>query len=135
MYNSILSFYLNKIYEPDIQYNGNVKYSFKNLKDGYTGNNFLELDVYLNEKKSSAKIQLLNIFKDNHILPYSGPATVDYDEWEISDVLWKNFYYGNDKYMPELKEFFKMYQYQLNISIFCTTRALTFSWLRLNHRN
>ena len=76
MYNSILSFYLNKNYEPDIQYNGNVKYSFKNLKDGHTGNDFLELDVYLNEKKSSAKIQLLNIFKDNHILPYLGPATV-----------------------------------------------------------
>lgn len=32
------------------KYNGNAKYSANDLKFVYTGNNFLALDVYLNEK-------------------------------------------------------------------------------------
>ena len=34
----------------------------QNLKVGCTGNDFLVLDVYLNGKELSVKIQLLNIF-------------------------------------------------------------------------
>ena len=41
------------------------------FESGYTGNEFLVLDVYLNEKGPSAKTQLLNIFKDHHIVHWS----------------------------------------------------------------
>ena len=42
---------------------------------------FLVWDVCLNEKGSSVKIQLLNIFRDNHIVAKSGPTTTDYDKF------------------------------------------------------
>ena len=34
------------------KYNGNAKYSTKDLISGDNGNNFLVLDVYLHEKKN-----------------------------------------------------------------------------------
>ena len=49
------------------KYNANAKYSTKDLKGGYNSNNFSLLDVYLDEKGTSVKIQLPNIFKDHHI--------------------------------------------------------------------
>ena len=55
------------------KYNVNKKYFTKDLKSGYTGNNFLVLDVYLNQKKPSVQIHLLNIFKDHYIVAKSGP--------------------------------------------------------------
>ena len=60
------------------KYNGNAKSSTRDLKGGYTGNNFSVLDIYLNEKRPSAKIQLLDIFKNHHIVAYSGPTAVGY---------------------------------------------------------
>ena len=63
------------------KYNGYTKYSVKDLKIGYISNNFLVWDVCLNEKGSSVKIQLLNIFRDNHIIAKSGPTTIDYDKF------------------------------------------------------
>ena len=63
------------------KYNDNAKYSTKDLKAGYTGNDFLVLDVYLNKKGPSAETQLLNIFKNHHIVAKSGPAVVVYNEW------------------------------------------------------
>ena len=48
-------------------YNGNTKHSTKDVKGGHTGNNFLVLDVHLNEKESSVKIQSLNILKGHHV--------------------------------------------------------------------
>ena len=50
------------------KYNANAKYSTKDLKGEYNRNNFSLLDVYLNEKEQSVKIQLPNIFKDHHIV-------------------------------------------------------------------
>ena len=38
------------------KYNGNAKYSTKDLRDGYKSKNFLLLDVYLDEKGPSTKI-------------------------------------------------------------------------------
>ena len=52
--------------KPKFKYNGNAKDSTKKLKGGYII--IWVLDVYLNEKGSSVKIQFLNIFKDYHIL-------------------------------------------------------------------
>ena len=44
------------------KYNANAKYSTKDLKHGFSSNNFSLLDVYLDEKGTSVKIQLPNIF-------------------------------------------------------------------------
>ena len=49
------------------KYNVNAKYSIKDLKGGYTGDNVLALVLYLYKKGPFLKIQLLNIFRDNHI--------------------------------------------------------------------
>ena len=40
----------------------------KDLRGGHNSNNFSLLGIYLNEKGSSVKIQLPNIFKDHHIV-------------------------------------------------------------------
>ena len=56
-------------------YNANAKYSTKDLKVGYNNNNFSLLDVYLDEKGTSIKIQLLNIFRDHHIVAKPNPTT------------------------------------------------------------
>ena len=62
------------------KYNANAKYLTKNLKGGYNSNNFSFIDVYLDEKETSIKIQLPNIFKDHHIAAQPTPTTVGYDE-------------------------------------------------------
>ena len=50
------------------KYNANAKYSTKDLKGGYNSNTFSLLNVYLDEKRPSVKIQLPSIFKDHHIV-------------------------------------------------------------------
>ena len=114
------------------KYNANAKYSTKDPRGGYKSNNFLLLDVYLDEKGPSVKIQLPNIFKDHRIVARPTPTTVGYDEWPLSNALWIKFYNGHDKYQPELNEYFHMYQCQLNFAMFCATSALGISWQHLN---
>ena len=82
--------------------NANAKYLTKNLKGGYNNINFSLLDVYLDEKGPSVKIQLSNIFKGHHIVAKSSTTTVVYDEWSLSNGLWMKFYNGHGKYKPEL---------------------------------
>ena len=60
------------------KYNANAKYSTNNLKGGYNSNNFSLLDIYLDEKGPSVKIQLLNILKDHHIEAKPSLTTVGY---------------------------------------------------------
>ena len=57
------------------KYNANARYSTKDLKGVYSSSNFSLLDVYLNEKGPSVKIQLPNIFKDHHIIAKPKPTT------------------------------------------------------------
>ena len=73
------------------KYNSCAKYLTTDLKDGHNTNDFSLLDVYLNEKGLSVKIQLLNIFKDHHIVAKSSPTVVGYDEWSLSNALWMKF--------------------------------------------
>ena len=75
---------MNKIFK----HNANSKFSTKDLRGGHNSNNFSLLDVYLDEKVQSVKIQLLNIFKDRHIVAKPSPTTVGYDEWGLSIALW-----------------------------------------------
>ena len=69
------------------KYSGNAKYSIKDLKGGYNSNSFSLLNVYLDEKGSSVKIQLPNIFKDHHIVVQPTPTMVGYHEWLLSLAL------------------------------------------------
>ena len=62
-------------------------------------------------------------------------ASVGYDEWPLSNVLWMKFYNSHGKYKPELNEYFHMYQCQLNFAMFCAASALGISWQHINHRN
>ena len=62
------------------KHNANAKYSTKDLKGGYNSSNFLLLDVYLDKKGTSVKIQLPNIFKDHHIVAQPTLTSVGYDE-------------------------------------------------------
>ena len=110
------------------KYNANAKFSTKDLKSGYNCNNFLLLDAYLDEKGPSGKIQLMNIFKDRHIVAKPSPTTVDCDEWPLSIALWTKLYNSHGKYKPELNEYFHMYQCQLNFAMLCATSALGISW-------
>ena len=116
-------------------YNANAKYSTKDLKGGHNNINFSLLDIYLDEKGPSVKIQLLNIFKDHHIVAQTSPTAVGYDEWPLSSSLWMKFYNSHSKYKPELNEYFHIYPCQLNFALFCATRALGISWQHLNHSN
>ena len=116
------------------KYNANVKYSSKDAKGGYNSNNFSLLNVYFDEKGPSTKIQLPNIFKDQHIIAKPKPTTAG-DEWPLSLVLWRKFYNSHGKYKPELNEYFYMYRCQLNFVMFCVTSALGISWQHLNHPN
>ena len=50
------------------KYNANAKYSTKDLKGAYNSSNFSLLNVYLDEKGTSVKIQLLTILNDHHII-------------------------------------------------------------------
>ena len=117
------------------KYNTNAKYFTKDLKGGYNSNKFSLLDVYLDEKRTSVKIQLPNIFKDHHIVAQPTPTTVDYNECPLSLTLWKKVYNSHGKYKPELNEYFHMYRCQLNFAMFCVTSALGISWQHLNHPN
>ena len=90
------------------KYHSNAKHSTKDL-EGYKSNNFSLLDVYLDEKGSSVKIQLSNIFKDHHIVAQATPTTVGYNEWSLSLTLWKKNYNSHGKYKLELNEYFHMY--------------------------
>ena len=93
------------------------------------------LDVYLDEKGTSVKIQLPTIFNDHHIVAQPAAKTVGYDEWPLSLALWGKFYNSHGKNKPELKEYFHVYRCQLNFAIFCVTSALGISWQHLNHPN
>ena len=117
------------------KYYVNAKYSTKNLKRGHKNINFSLLDIYLNEKGPSVKIQLLNIFKDHHIVAKPSTTAVGYDEWPLSNALWMKFYNSHGKYKPELNEYFHMYRCQLNFAMFCATSALGISWHQFNHLN
>ena len=114
-------------------YSANAKYSAKDLKGGYNNINFSLLDIYLDEKGPSVKIQLLNVFKDHHIMAKPSTISVGYDEWSLSNALWMKFSHG--KYKPELNEYFHMYRCQLNFALFCATSALGISYQHLNHPN
>ena len=116
-------------------FKANAKYSTKDLKAGYNSNNFSLLDVYLDEKGTSVKLQLLNIFKDHHIAAQPTLTTVGYDEWSLSLTLWKKFYNSHGKYKPELNEYFHMYRCQLNFAMFCVTSVLVITWQHPNHSN
>ena len=61
-------------------YNGNAKYSIKDLKGGHNNINFSLLDIYLDEKGPSVKIQFSSIFKDRHIVAKRSTTAVGYDE-------------------------------------------------------
>ena len=116
------------------KYNANAKYSTRDFKGGYNSNYFSLLDVNLDEKKTSVKIQLPNIFKDHHIVAQPKPTTAG-DEWLLSFAFWRKFYNSHGKYKPELNEYFHMYRCQLNFAMFCVTSALGISWQHLNHPN
>ena len=117
---------------PIFKNNSNAKYLTEDLKDRHNTNDFSLLDVYLNEKRPSVKIHLLNIFKDHHIQAKSSPTAVGYDEWSLSNALWMTFYNSHGKYKPELNEYFHMHRCQLNFAMFCATSALVISWQHLN---
>ena len=85
------------------------------------------LDVYLDEKGTSIKNQLPNIFKDHHIVAQLTPTAVGYNEWPLSLTLWKKFYNSHGKYKPELNEYFYIYRYQLNFALLAVTSALGIS--------
>ena len=93
------------------------------------------MDVYLDEKGKSVKIQLPNIFKDHHIVSQPAATTVGYDEWPLSLALWRKFYNSHGKYKPELNKYFHMYRCQLHFGLFAVTSALGISWQHLNHPN
>ena len=117
------------------KYNANAKYSTKDLTGGHNSKNFSLLDVYLDEKGPSVKIQMPSTFKDHHIVAKPIPTTVDYDEWPLSIALWRKFYNSHGKYKSELNQCFHMYRCQLNFALFCVTSALGISWQHLNHLN
>ena len=90
------------------KYNDNAKYSIEDLRDGHNSNNLSLLDVCLDEKETSVKIQLPNIFKDHYIVA-KPRSTTAVDEWLLSLALWGKFYNSHGKYKPELNEYFYMY--------------------------
>ena len=69
------------------KYNANAKYLAKDLKGGHNSINFLLLDIYLNEKGPSVKIQLLNVVRVHHIVAQASPAAVEFDKWPLSNAL------------------------------------------------
>ena len=114
-------------------YNANAKSSTKDLRGGHNSINFSLLNIYLDEKGPSVKIQLSNIFKDHHIVAKPSTMAVAYDEWPLSNALWMKFCNSHGKYKPKLNEYFNMYRCQLNFVLFCDTSALGISWQHLNH--
>ena len=61
------------------KYIANAEHSSKDLKGGPNTINFSLLDIYLNEKGQSVKIQLLNIFNDYHIVAQTSTTAVGFD--------------------------------------------------------
>ena len=116
------------------KHNVTAKYLTKYLKGGYNSNNFSLLNVCLDEKGTSVKIQLPNIFKDHHIIAKAKP-TIAGDELPLSLTIWRKFYNNHGKYRPELKEYFHMCRCQSNFAMFAATSALGLSWQHLNHPN
>ena len=100
------------------KYNANANYSTKDLRGRHNSNSFSQMNVYLDEKGPSVKIQLLNIFKDYHILGKPSPTTVGYHEWPLPIALSTKFYNNHGKCKPELNQYFHMYQYQINFAMF-----------------
>ena len=82
---------------PIFKCNHKVKYSTKDLKGGYTDNDFSLIDVYLNEKGPFAKLQLLNNFEDHHTVIKISVTVVGYDECKLSNALWMKFYKSYSK--------------------------------------
>ena len=117
-----------------VKYNVNAKYSTKDLKGVYNSNNFLLLNIYLDEKGPSVKIQLPNIFKDHQIVAKPKPTTAG-DGWPLSLALWRKFYHSHGKYKPELNEYFHMYRCQLNFAMFAATSPLGISLQHVSHSN
>ena len=68
------------------KYNANATYSTKDLNGGHNRINFLLLDIYLDEKGPSVKIQLSNIFKDYHIMAKPSTTAVPLDETHLDAV-------------------------------------------------
>ena len=91
--------------------------------------------MYLDEKGPSVKTQLLNIFKDHHIVAKPKTTIAGYDEWPLSNGLWMKFRDSHGKYEPGPNEYFHIYGYQLNFALFCATSALGVSGQHLNHPN
>ena len=83
--------------------------STKDLKGRFTENGFSLLHVCFNEKGPSAKIQLLNMFKDHYIGAKLSVTAVGYDEWPLSNALWMKFYNSHGKEKPELNKYFHTY--------------------------
>ena len=73
------------------KYDTNVKYSTKDLKGRYNNINFSLVNVYLDEKGPSVKIQLSSIFKDHQIVAKPSTTSVGCDEWPLSNALWMKF--------------------------------------------
>ena len=102
------------------RYNPNAKYSTKDLKGAYNSINFSLLNIYLDEKRTSVKTQLPNIFKDHQIIAKWKP-TIAGDKWPLSLSLQRKFCNSHGQYKPERNEYFYMYQFQLNFTMFCVT--------------
>ena len=81
-------------------YNAYAKYSTKDLKGGHNNINFSLLDIHLDKKGSSGKIQLSNIFKYHHIVAKPSTTALGYDKWPLSNTLWMKFYNSPGKYKP-----------------------------------
>ena len=67
--------------------NANAKYLAKGSKGGHNNINFSLLDINLDEKEPSVKVQLSNIFKDYHIVAKPSSTSVGYDEWSLFNAL------------------------------------------------
>ena len=107
----------------------------KILRGRHSSNNFSLLDVYLDKKGPSVKIQLINIFRDHHIVAKPTPTIVGYDEWPLSIALRRRVYNNHGKRKLELSEYSHKYQCQLTFAMFCATSALGISWQLVNHPN
>ena len=105
------------------------------FKGGYSSNNFSLLDVYLDEKGQSVKIEVPNIFKDHHIVAQPTPTTVGSNEWPLSLAIWRKIFNSHGKYKPELKKYFHIYRWQLNFALLAVTSVLGISWQHLSHTN
>ena len=64
------------------------------------------------EKDHPLKIQLLNVFKDHHIVAQLSVIVAGSDEWPLSNVLWTIFDNSHGQNRSESNEYFYMYQCQ-----------------------